>query len=85
MINERYFCQFSIKTDVVGAHQNCLEGGDSDEHPQHRFLWRPVLWVHIRIFLKEAILMSTHNKGFYGEISKSIPLLSSNTQYTYST
>ena len=36
--------------------------GDSNEHPQHR----------------EAILMSTHNIGFYEEISKIITQLSSN-------
>ena len=28
------FCQFSIKTYVMGAR------GDSNEHPQHMFLWR---------------------------------------------
>ena len=32
-----------------------------------------MLWVLIRIAL--AVLVSTHNIGFYGEISKSVPQL----------
>ena len=36
-----------------------------------------MLWVLIRI--GEAILMSTHNICFYGEITKIIPKFSSNT------
>ena len=66
------FRQFSIKTYVLGTHQNrlglhknmlwVLLRIDSDEHQQHMFLWRT-----------EAILMSTHNKCFYGELSKIIP------------
>ena len=39
---------------------------------------KPMLWVLIRI-ASEAILMSTHNIGFYDEISKIITKLSSNT------
>ena len=35
-----------------------LERGDSNEYPQHMFLWRTA----------EAILMSTHNICFYGEL-----------------
>ena len=30
------FCQFSIRIYVVGTHIR----GDSNEYPQHRFLWR---------------------------------------------
>ena len=63
-----------IKTYVVGAHKNLCCGcslesphrGLSNEHPQHRFLCR------------EAILMSTHNIGFYEDLTKIIFELSSN-------
>ena len=33
----------------------------------------------IKLYVAEVILMSTHNLCFYGEISKIIPELSSNT------
>ena len=36
------FAYFSVKTYVVGAHKNCLvdEILNSNEHLQHRLLWR---------------------------------------------
>ena len=56
---------FSIKT--------CC--GYSLESP----LQKHMLWVLSRIALTEAILMNTHNICFYGELTKIILQLSSNT------
>ena len=43
------------------------------------FMKKPMLWVHIRIAsVGEAILMSTHNIGFYEDLTKIIFELSSN-------
>ena len=41
--------------------------GDSNAHPQHRFYHK-----NLYCGCSEAILMSTHNIGFYEEISKII-------------
>ena len=43
-----------------------------------------MLWVFVRITSPhEAILMSTHNIGFYEELTKNIVQLSSNTHLSY--
>ena len=45
---------------------------------------KPLSWVLIRIASPEAILMSTHNLGFYEDLTKIIIQLSSNTYLIYS-
>ena len=62
--------------------------GDSNEYPQHRFLWTEAILMsthNVCFYGTKAILMSTHNICSYGEITKIIPKLSSNTLLICST
>ena len=59
----------------MSTHNICR--GDSNEYPQHTFLWRTEknYPFNYRQILDEAILMSTHNICFYGELKKIILLM----------
>ena len=66
-----------------GTEENLLEGVFNDNSggnfPQLS-IKNPILWVHMLWVLGEALLMSTHNICFYGEIRKqNITELSPNT------
>ena len=47
-----------------------IKRGDSNEYPQHMFLWRPTTYK--ATLMSTQILMGTHNIRFYGEITKII-------------
>ena len=66
--------KFSIvlhKNIYCGYSLESPRPGNSNKHPQYMSPLKHILWV--------PILMSTHNICFYGEITKIIPKLSSNT------
>ena len=62
-------CLFLHKNLCCGCSLESPRRGDSNEHLQHRFL---------TFYEGEAILMSTHNIGFYEDLTKIIFELSSN-------
>ena len=63
----------------MSTHNICFrDGGASNEYPQHMFSWRNkknIMWIPPLIcsyvaLSGEALLMSTHNICFHGEIRK---------------